>query len=75
MNLINYIGYVVNAILATTVAQEGVGLSTVERFMPVYGGLGIDKAEVELEAPEISIWGGSSEPLNLSPWVVILGAG
>ena len=54
----------VDATLATTIGREGVKVSTVEHLMAAFAGLGIDNAEVELDAPEVPIMDGSSEPFN-----------
>lgn len=59
-----HIDNVVDATLATTIGREGVKVSTVEHLMAAFAGLGIDNAEVELDAPEVPIMDGSSEPFN-----------
>lgn len=59
-----HIDNVIDATLATTIGREGVRISTVEHLMAAFAGLGIDNAEVELDAPEVPIMDGSSEPFN-----------
>ncbi len=59
-----HIDNVVDATLATTLGVDGVKVSTVEHLMAAFAGLGIDNAEVELDAPEVPIMDGSSEPFN-----------
>jgi UDP-3-O-[3-hydroxymyristoyl] N-acetylglucosamine deacetylase len=59
-----HIDNVVDATLATTIAQEGVKVSTVEHLMAAFAGVGVDNAEVELDAPEVPIMDGSSGPFN-----------
>jgi UDP-3-O-[3-hydroxymyristoyl] N-acetylglucosamine deacetylase len=59
-----HIDNVVDATLATTLGLDGVRISTVEHLMAAFAGLGIDNAEVELDAPEVPIMDGSSEPFN-----------
>jgi UDP-3-O-[3-hydroxymyristoyl] N-acetylglucosamine deacetylase len=55
---------VIDATLATTIGQEGAKVSTVEHLMAAFAGVGVDNAEVELDAPEVPIMDGSSEPFN-----------
>ncbi len=59
-----HIDNVVDANLATTIGLDGVRISTVEHLMAAFAGLGIDNAEVELDAAEVPIMDGSSEPFN-----------
>jgi UDP-3-O-[3-hydroxymyristoyl] N-acetylglucosamine deacetylase len=59
-----HIDNVVDANLATTIGLDGVKISTVEHLMAAFAGLGIDNAEVELDAAEVPIMDGSSEPFN-----------
>jgi UDP-3-O-[3-hydroxymyristoyl] N-acetylglucosamine deacetylase len=59
-----HIDNVIDATLATTIGQEGVRVSTVEHLMAAFAGVGVDNAEVELDAPEVPIMDGSSEPFN-----------
>ncbi|MCX5917367.1 MAG: UDP-3-O-acyl-N-acetylglucosamine deacetylase [Deltaproteobacteria bacterium] len=59
-----HIDNVSDATLATTISQEGVKVSTVEHLMAAFAGLGVDNAEVELDAPEVPIMDGSSGPFN-----------
>ncbi len=58
------IGNVTDATLATTIGREGVKIITIEHLMAAFAGLGIDNAEVCLDAPEVPIMDGSSEPFN-----------
>jgi len=60
-----HIDNVIDATLATTIGREGVKISTIEHLMAAFAGLGIDNAEVYLDAPEIPIMDGSSEPFNV----------
>ncbi|MBM4331686.1 MAG: UDP-3-O-acyl-N-acetylglucosamine deacetylase [Deltaproteobacteria bacterium] len=59
-----HIDNVVDATLATTLGRDGIKVSTVEHLMAAFAGLGIDNAEVELDAPEVPIMDGSAEPFN-----------
>jgi len=59
-----HIDNVIDATLATTIGLEGVRVSTVEHLMAAFAGVGVDNAEVELDAPEVPIMDGSSEPFN-----------
>ncbi len=59
-----HIDNVIDATLATTISQEGVKVSTVEHLMAAFAGVGVDNAEVELDAPEVPIMDGSSGPFN-----------
>jgi len=59
-----HIDNVSDATLATTISQEGVNVSTVEHLMAAFAGVGVDNAEVELNAPEVPIMDGSSGPFN-----------
>jgi UDP-3-O-[3-hydroxymyristoyl] N-acetylglucosamine deacetylase len=59
-----HIDNVSDATLATTISQEGVNVSTVEHLMAAFAGVGVDNAEVELDAPEVPIMDGSSGPFN-----------
>jgi UDP-3-O-[3-hydroxymyristoyl] N-acetylglucosamine deacetylase len=59
-----HIDNVIDATLATTIGQEGARVSTVEHLMAAFAGVGVDNAEVELDAPEVPIMDGSSEPFN-----------
>jgi UDP-3-O-[3-hydroxymyristoyl] N-acetylglucosamine deacetylase len=59
-----HIDNVIDATLATTLGGDGGKVSTVEHLMAAFAGLGIDNAEVELDAPEVPIMDGSSEPFN-----------
>jgi UDP-3-O-[3-hydroxymyristoyl] N-acetylglucosamine deacetylase len=59
-----HIDNVVDANLATTIGLDGVRISTVEHLMAAFAGLGIDNAEVELDAAEVPIMDGSSGPFN-----------
>jgi len=59
-----HIDNVTDATLATTISQDGVKVSTVEHLMAAFAGVGVDNAEVELDAPEVPIMDGSSGPFN-----------
>jgi UDP-3-O-[3-hydroxymyristoyl] N-acetylglucosamine deacetylase len=48
--------------LATTLGLDGVTVSTVEHLMSAFGGMGVDNALVEVDAPEVPIMDGSSRP-------------
>lgn len=48
--------------LATTLGLNGVTVSTVEHLMSAFSGMGVDNAEVEVNAPEIPIMDGSARP-------------
>ena len=60
-----HIDNVVDATLATTIGRDGVSVSTIEHLLAAFAGLGIDNAEVELDAPEVPIMDGSSEPFHV----------
>ena len=60
-----HIDNVVDANFATTLGRDGVRVSTVEHLLAAFAGLGIDNAEVGLDASEVPIMDGSSEPFNL----------
>src|SRR4030042_6209047 len=59
-----HIDNVVDATLATTLGNDAVRISTVEHLMAAFAGLGIDNAEIEMDAAEVPIMDGSSEPFN-----------
>ena len=59
-----HIDNVVDTRLATTLGRDGVKISTVEHLMAALAGVGIDNAEIGVDAPEIPIMDGSSEPFN-----------
>lgn len=59
-----HIDNVVDATLATTLGQDGVKVSTVEHLLATFAGLGIDNADVELDAPEVPIMDGSAAHFN-----------
>ena len=48
--------------LSTTLAKDGVRVSTVEHLLSAMAGLGIDNAYVDLSAPEVPIMDGSAGP-------------
>ena len=48
--------------LATTLGLNGVTVSTVEHLMSAFGGMGVDNAVVEVDAPEVPIMDGSARP-------------
>jgi UDP-3-O-[3-hydroxymyristoyl] N-acetylglucosamine deacetylase len=60
-----HIDNVIDATLATTIGQDGICVSTIEHLLAAFAGLGVDNAEVELDAPEVPIMDGSSEPFHL----------
>jgi UDP-3-O-[3-hydroxymyristoyl] N-acetylglucosamine deacetylase len=64
MRIPAHIDNVVDGTLATTLGRDGVKVSTVEHLMAAFAGLGIDNAEVGLNAPEVPIMDGSSDPFN-----------
>jgi len=51
--------------LASCLVREGVRLSTVEHLMSAFGGLGVDNAYVDIDAPELPIMDGSASPFVL----------
>ena len=51
--------------LATSVADGGVSVSTVEHLMSALWGLGIDNLIIELSAEEVPIMDGSAAPLSI----------
>ncbi len=53
---------VVDTTLATTLGRNGTRVSTVEHLMAALAGMGIDNAEIEVDAPEVPIMDGSSAP-------------
>jgi len=53
---------VVDTRLATTIAQDGHNVSTIEHLMSAFAGMGIDNALVELDGPEVPIMDGSAGP-------------
>ena len=59
-----HIDNVVDATLATTLGNDAVRISTVEHLMAAFAGLGIDNAEIEMDAAEVPIMDGSAEPFN-----------
>ena len=48
--------------MSTTLIKDGVKVDTVEHLLSAMAGLGIDKAAVELSAPEVPIMDGSAGP-------------
>src|ERR1043165_524137 len=48
--------------LASCLVREGVRVSTVEHLMSAFGGLGVDNAYVDIDAPELPIMDGSASP-------------
>ena len=59
-----HINNVVDATLATTLGNDMARVSTVEHLMAAFAGLGIDNAEIEMDAAEVPIMDGSAEPFN-----------
>jgi UDP-3-O-[3-hydroxymyristoyl] N-acetylglucosamine deacetylase len=53
---------VVDTTLATTIAENGCRVATVEHLLAGFFGLGVDNAVVELNGPEVPIMDGSSGP-------------
>lgn len=54
---------VTDTMLGTTIANEhGVAVSTIEHLMAALWGCGVDNAIIELDAPEVPIMDGSSNP-------------
>jgi UDP-3-O-[3-hydroxymyristoyl] N-acetylglucosamine deacetylase len=51
--------------LASCLVREGVRISTVEHLMSAFGGLGVDNAYVDIDAPELPIMDGSASPFVL----------
>lgn len=51
--------------LASTLIQGDVKVHTVEHLMSAFGGLGVDNAYVDLDAPELPIMDGSASPFVL----------
>lgn len=54
--------YVTDTTLSTSIGSNGVQVSTVEHLLSAMSGLGIDNAEVEVNAAEVPIMDGSSGP-------------
>ena len=51
--------------LSSCLVRDGVRVSTVEHLMSALGGLGVDNAYVDLDAPELPIMDGSASPFVL----------
>ena len=51
--------------LSSCLVREGVKIYTVEHLMSALGGLGVDNAYVDLDAPEVPIMDGSAAPFVL----------
>src|SRR5688500_12849639 len=51
--------------LASTLVRGDVKVHTVEHLMSAFGGLGVDNAYVDLDAPELPIMDGSASPYVL----------
>ncbi len=51
--------------MASCLVRDGVRVSTVEHLMSALGGLGVDNAYVDLDAPELPIMDGSASPFVL----------
>jgi len=51
--------------MASCLVRDGVRISTVEHLMSALGGLGVDNAYVDLDAPELPIMDGSASPFVL----------
>ncbi len=57
-----HVRYVTDTRLGTTLTKDGVSIATVEHLMAALSGLGVDNVIIELDAPEVPIMDGSSEP-------------
>ena len=56
--------YVDQARLCTRIVNhDGVGLETIEHLMAAFSGVGLDNAVIEIDAPEVPILDGSSQPI------------
>jgi len=53
---------VVDTTLATTIAEDGVRVSTTEHLLAALHGLGIDNATIELNSDEVPVMDGSAAP-------------
>jgi UDP-3-O-[3-hydroxymyristoyl] N-acetylglucosamine deacetylase len=53
---------VVDTTLATTIGRNGTRISTVEHLLAALAGMGIDNAQIDLDAPEVPIMDGSAAP-------------
>ena len=53
---------VVDTRLATTIAQNGAIVATIEHLLSAFAGMGIDNAQVDLDGPEVPIMDGSAGP-------------
>src|ERR1700682_3316799 len=51
--------------LSSCLVRDGVKIYTVEHLMSALGGLGVDNAYVDLDAPEVPIMDGSASPFAL----------
>ncbi|HEX6321293.1 MAG TPA: UDP-3-O-acyl-N-acetylglucosamine deacetylase [Burkholderiales bacterium] len=51
--------------LASTLIKDGVKIHTVEHLMSALGGLGVDNAYIDIDAPELPIMDGSASPFVL----------
>ena len=51
--------------LASCLMRDGVEIHTVEHLMSALGGLGVDNAYIDLDAPEVPIMDGSASPFVL----------
>lgn len=54
--------YVADTNLSTSLAKDGIRISTVEHLLAAFAGLGIDNAYVDLDRPEVPIMDGSAAP-------------
>ncbi len=54
--------YVTDTRLSTTIARDGVSISTVEHLLSAFAGLGIDNVYVDVSAPEVPVMDGSAGP-------------
>ena len=54
--------YVTDTRLSTTIARDGVSISTVEHLLSAFAGLGIDNVYVDVSSPEVPVMDGSAGP-------------
>ena len=54
--------YVTDTRLSTTIARDGVSISTVEHLLSAFAGLGIDNVYVDVSASEVPVMDGSAGP-------------
>ena len=54
--------YVVDTHYATTVANDGASVKTIEHLMSALAGMGVDNVQIDLTGPEVPIMDGSALP-------------